>query len=82
MTCINESGLYSLVLTSRKPEAKRFKKWLTSQVIPAIRKTGSYSVQQKPQHQQLWWDRLVLFQKYTTIEILPLGSMVKETWSA
>lgn len=41
-TIINESGLYSLVLTSRKPEAKRFKKWITSEVIPSIRKTGSY----------------------------------------
>jgi prophage antirepressor-like protein len=40
---INESGLYSLVLTSRKPEAKRFKKWVTSEVIPSIRKTGSYN---------------------------------------
>ena len=41
---INESGLFSLVLSSRKPEAKRFKKWLTGEVIPAIRKTGSYSI--------------------------------------
>ena len=41
---INESGLYSIVLTSRKPEAKRFKKWVTSEVLPEIRKTGSYSV--------------------------------------
>lgn len=40
---INESGLYSLTLTSRKPEAKRFKKWVTSEVLPAIRRTGSYS---------------------------------------
>ena len=42
MTIINESGLWSLVLTSRKPEAKRFKKWITSEVIPAIRQTGGY----------------------------------------
>jgi len=42
---INESGLYSLVLGSRKPEAKAFKKWITSEVIPSIRKTGSYGVQ-------------------------------------
>jgi prophage antirepressor-like protein len=42
---INESGLYSLVLTSTKPEAKKFKKWITSEVIPSIRKTGSYSIQ-------------------------------------
>ncbi len=39
---INESGLYSLILGSRKPEAKRFKKWVTSEVLPAIRKTGRY----------------------------------------
>ncbi|MXV58416.1 phage antirepressor KilAC domain-containing protein, partial [Saccharibacter sp. EH70] len=41
-TIINESGLWSLVLTSRKAEAKRFKKWLTSEVIPSIRKHGGY----------------------------------------
>ena len=41
---INESGLYSLILTSRKPEAKAFKKWVTHEVLPAIRKTGSYSI--------------------------------------
>ena len=39
---INESGLYALILTSRKPEAKKFKKWVTSEVLPAIRKTGRY----------------------------------------
>lgn len=44
MTIINESGLYSLILTSRKPAAKRFKKWVTSEVLPAIRKTGGYMV--------------------------------------
>lgn len=42
--CVNESGLYSLILTSRKPQAKKFKKWITSEVLPAIRKTGSYSI--------------------------------------
>ena len=40
---VNESGLYSLVLGSRKPEAKRFKKWVTAEVLPSIRKTGAYS---------------------------------------
>lgn len=44
MTVINESGLYSLILTSRKEEAKRFKKWVTSDVLPSIRHTGSYGV--------------------------------------
>ena len=42
MTIINESGLYSLILTSRKPAAKRFKKWVTADVLPTIRKTGTY----------------------------------------
>ena len=39
---ISESGLYALVLGSRKPEAKAFKRWITHEVIPAIRKTGGY----------------------------------------
>lgn len=39
---INESGLYALVMSSRKSDAKRFRKWITSEVIPSIRKTGMY----------------------------------------
>ena len=42
---INESGLYSLILTSRKPAAKRFKKWVTAEVLPSLRKTGQYGAQ-------------------------------------
>ncbi|MCP5451070.1 MAG: hypothetical protein H6972_11115 [Gammaproteobacteria bacterium] len=41
---INQSGLYSLILTSRKPEAKKFKKWVTSEVLPALRRTGRYEI--------------------------------------
>ena len=47
MTVINESGLYSLILSSKLPKAKEFKRWVTSEVLPSIRKTGSYSIQQK-----------------------------------
>lgn len=43
VTIINESGLYSLILRSRQPEAKRFKRWVTHEVLPAIRRTGQYS---------------------------------------
>ena len=43
MTIINESGLYSLILSSKLESAKRFKRWVTSEVLPAIRKTGSYN---------------------------------------
>lgn len=42
MTIINESGLYSLILSSKLPAAKRFKRWVTSEVLPAIRRTGGY----------------------------------------
>lgn len=44
MTLINESGLYSLVLSSKLPGAKNFKRWVTSEVLPSIRKTGGYSL--------------------------------------
>lgn len=41
---INESGLYSLILSSKLPKAKEFKRWVTSEVLPSIRKTGGYGV--------------------------------------
>lgn len=48
MTLVNESGLYSLVLSSKLPAAKEFKRWVTSEVLPAIRKTGAYAINQDP----------------------------------
>lgn len=48
VTVINEPGLYSLLLRSRKAEAKEFKRWITHDVIPAIRRTGSYSAAAVP----------------------------------
>lgn len=48
---VSEAGLYSLILKSRKPEAKAFKRWITHEVIPAIRKTGGYHVPQSPAEQ-------------------------------
>lgn len=44
ITIINESGLYSLMLKSKLPGAKKFKRWVTSEVLPSIRKTGAYSM--------------------------------------
>lgn len=44
LTVLNESGLYSLILSSKLGSAKRFKRWVTSEVLPAIRKTGSYEM--------------------------------------
>lgn len=48
---INESGLYSLILSSKLPNAKKFKHWVTSEVLPAIRKNGAYSLPQTPEEQ-------------------------------
>ncbi|MDN7354299.1 BRO-N domain-containing protein [Acetobacter senegalensis] len=53
-TIINESGLYTLILTSRKAEAKRFRKWVTAEVLPSIRKTGSYAL---PTSKAEWFSR-------------------------
>lgn len=43
MAIVNESGLYHLIFQSRKPEAKAFRKWVTSEVLPELRRTGSYA---------------------------------------
>ena len=45
---INESGMYSLILSSKLPTAKRFKRWVTSEVLPAIRRTGAYATHYTP----------------------------------
>lgn len=47
MKVINESGLYSLILSSKLPSAKKFKRWVTSKVLPAIRKHGAYMTNEK-----------------------------------
>lgn len=51
LTGVNESGMFSLVLSSQLPTAKKFKRWVTSKVLPAIRKTGSYQLPQTPEGQ-------------------------------
>lgn len=67
MTVINESGLYSLILSSKLPSAKQFKRWVTHEVLPAIRKTGSYSIQQNYPIPQTYSDALRLAAKYYDI---------------
>lgn len=65
MTFVNESGLYSLIFKSRKTEAKIFKKWVTSEVLPSIRKRGFYS------HRT---DQLLSFVR----ELMDMGATFKE----
>ena len=53
-TLINESGLYSLILSSKLPTAKKFKRWVTSEVLPAIRKHGIYAVDDVLNNPDVW----------------------------
>ena len=52
-TIINESGLYSLVLSSKLPTARKFRRWVTSEVLPSIRKTGGYTAKPMTDYQQM-----------------------------
>ena len=63
MTIINESGLYSLILSSKLPKAKEFKRWVTSEVLPTIRKTGGY-VNNTAQFVDSYFGQLNLEQKH------------------
>ena len=63
MLVINESGLYSSILGSNRAEAKQFKKWVTSEVLPSIRKTGGYSIQSNFQIPQTLSEALYLAAK-------------------
>lgn len=51
LVIINESGLYALILSSKLPSAKRFKRWVTSEVLPALRKAGKYEIPRNKQYQ-------------------------------
>ncbi len=73
---VNEDGLYDVILDSRKPEARRFRKWITSEVIPQIRRTGSYSLQ-KTNYRELLRNRnfvndlvLALQEEQEKVEVL------------
>lgn len=59
MAIISEAGLYSLILRSRKPEAKQFKRWVTHEVLPAIRRTGTYATTSPAPQPQLSEDEIV-----------------------
>lgn len=67
MVCINESGLYSLVLRSKLPGAKKFRRWVTSEVLPQIRKTGGYiPISEEMSEAEIMAKALIISQK--TIE--------------
>ena len=63
MTIINESGLYSLILSSKLPAAKKFKHWVTADVLPALRKTGKYQVENQASAIQM------IMQRFDKLEV-------------
>lgn len=72
MTLINESGVYSLVFGSNLPNAKEFKRWVTKEVLPEIRRTGSYNVPETPE------DKLVLTMEVTNRTVKRVESIEKD----
>lgn len=70
-TFINEDGLYDVILDSRKPQAKAFRKWITSEVLPSIRKTGGYSVQQRYEIPQSFSEALKIDLSSPDFKIIP-----------
>ena len=66
--CINESGLYSLILSSKLPTAKKFKRWVTSEVLPSIRKYGEYKLRNEIENLKIRNDELQRQIKYVYTE--------------
>ena len=64
---INESGLYSLILSSKLPSAKKFKRWVTSEVLPSIRKTGFYDGTDDFQTREEYYDKFYMGQPVMTL---------------
>lgn len=77
MTIINESGLYSLIMASKLPTAKQFKRWVTNEVLPSIRKQGSYT---QPDMTDQIMDHVLLDQLRKTQERLNKWRELSKTW--
>ncbi len=67
---VNEPGLYTLVLKSRKPEAKKFKRWVTHEVLPTIRKTGAYALKEMSKDDQLVQLAEHVLEKHKQVKLL------------
>lgn len=79
LTVINESGLYSLILSSKLPNAKKFKRWVTSEVLPSIRKTGGYIPHDENMSDDEIMARALLVAQKTIEEKSKLLQQAKET---
>lgn len=74
MVAVNESGLYNVILRSDKPEAKPFRKWVTSEVLPSIRKTGTYNTTMLSPAEQLLAQAQLMVEQERRIKALEASS--------
>ena len=74
---INESGLYSLILASKKPQAKQFKRWVTKDVLPSIRKVGTYAINSEEQNTKIQAQIEENARKNRELDIRIIESMLK-----
>ena len=79
LSVISESGLYALALSSRKPKAKPLRKWVTSEVLPSIRKTGSYSVAKTPAEMLLEYAKVMVEHERRLAKVEAENQQLKET---
>jgi prophage antirepressor-like protein len=84
MLTVTESGLYALIFKSRKPEAKRFKRWVFEEVLPSIRKTGSYSIQPLSPTQAIiqalqLWEQVQEEQQRQAVELAVTKALAQST---
>lgn len=84
MLTVTESGLYALVFKSRKPESKRFKRWVFEEVLPSIRKTGSYSITPLSPTQALiqalqLWEQIQEEQQRQAVELAVTKALAEQT---
>jgi prophage antirepressor-like protein len=79
LSAVSESGMYALALSSRKPEAKPFRKWVTSEVLPSIRKTGSYSVAKTPAEMLLEYAKVMVEHERRLTKVEAENQQLKET---
>lgn len=75
---VNESGLYQLIFQSRKPKAKEFTRWVTSEVLPSIRKTGSYSVNQNDYANDKFLESMANSHRMIACCLTDMGTLIKK----
>lgn len=75
---VNESGLYALILSSKLPTAKKFKRWVTSEILPSIRKTGAYKVEKPSKREEIMLMNAKTRMAKTYLQMANMDTLSKE----